>query len=118
MSTASRKGYAGEKPVVDLLVALQLAGVYRPRAGAQRDVGDLGGIPIVISCKNHRELRLASWVDDLEAMVSYTPFGTGVVWHKRAGRGDPRRWYVTTSGGLFLPLLGAWMHKWENEHGK
>ena len=117
MSAASRKGYAGEKPVLDLLVALQMASVYRPRAGTHRDVGDLGGIPIVVSVKNHRDLRLAEWVDDLEEMVARTAFGTGIVWHKRLRQGNPRRWYVTTSGGLFLPLLGAWTEKWEREHG-
>jgi len=116
MSANSRKGYAGEAPVRNL-IALYASTVYRPRAGTHNDVGDLGGIPFVVSCKNQREYRLGVWVDELDEMVRRTEFNAGVVWHKRPGKGHPRDWYVTTSGGLYLPFMTAYLEKWEREHG-
>ena len=50
-------------------------------------------------------------------MVRRTEFNAGVVWHKRPGKGHPRDWYVTTSGGLYLPFMTAYLEKWEREHG-
>jgi hypothetical protein len=35
-----------------------------------------------------------------------------VVLHKRAGKGSPGRWYVTTSGDLALPLIGAYVDRY------
>lgn len=113
MSTSSRKGYAGERPIEELLLAEGYNGVYRPRAGRARDCGDLGGLPVVISAKNHGRLALAEWVTDLESQVVHAGLRSGVVWHKKRGRGDPRDWYVTTTGRLFLPLLALAANAWE-----
>lgn len=107
MSRASRLGYAGERPV-ELLMQQEGFPAARPRAGAVADVGDLTGLPLVVSCKNHATLALASWVDDLPRMIAAAGVETGVVWHKRRGRSNPTGWYVTTTGDLFLPLLRAY----------
>lgn len=105
MSTASRRGYAGERPIEELLQGLGYRGVDRPRAGRPRDCGDFGGVPLVISAKNRATLALAEWVCDLESQVVNAGARSGVVWHKKRGKADPRDWYVTTSGRLFLPML-------------
>jgi hypothetical protein len=107
VSANAKKGYSAEHAVEALLTDRGYS-VYRPRAGRQRDTGDLAGLPTVISVKNHVTLHLAEWVGDLESMVVAANVGTGVLWHKRRGKGDPRDWYVTTSGRLFLPLLGEY----------
>lgn len=115
MSSNSRKGYAGEHPVELILAQRYGPGVFRPRAGARRDVGDLRGVPLVISCKNRQVLEIAQWVDELGPMVEAAGLETGVVWHKRRGQASPLRWYVTTSGELFLPLLDAYAEIFHRE---
>jgi hypothetical protein len=104
MSTASRKGYSAEH-AIELLLNERGLDATRPRAGRAQDCGDFGGVPMVISAKNWADLRLATWVTDLERLVLNADARSGVVWHKRKGRGDPRDWYVTTTGRLYLPLL-------------
>lgn len=108
MSYASRKGYSAER-AVELLVREHVPTSYRPRAGQLHDVGDISGIPLVISVKNHARLELSTWVTQLERMVGHAGVDTGVVWHKRAGIAHPDGWYVTTSGRLFVPLMLAYM---------
>lgn len=109
MSYASAKGYRAEHAVERLLGSYDVPlPTYRPRAGCHDDIGDLCGLPLVFSIKDHARLTLASWVDDLAVMVTNAHMATGVVWHKRVGRADPQNWYVTTSGRLFIPMLQRW----------
>lgn len=112
MSASSRKGYAGERPL-EVLLTERGRHVWRPRAGAPHDTGDLHGVPLVISAKNHARLDLAGWVSDVEAMAVAAGLRSGVVWHKKKGKGNPLDWYVTTSGRLFLPLLDLAYEHWE-----
>lgn len=106
MSYEHRRGYRAERAVEVLLAD---HGAYRPRAGRHDDVGDIGGVPLVISVKNHRAMELSTWVDEMAAMVARSNLDTGVVWHTRRMKGDPRAWYVTTTGDLFLPLYRAYL---------
>lgn len=110
MSANSKKGYDGERPL-ELYLRELVPGVYRPRAGQPRDVGDFGGLPFVVSAKNHAHWRLAEWVDGLEEMVVNADLDAGVVWHKRVRTGHPRRWYVTTTGALFEPFMKAYLDR-------
>lgn len=110
MSANSRKGYRGERPV-ELVLRELIAGAYRPRAGQQRDVGDIAGLPLVVSVKNHKAMELSTWVDEMVGMVANAGVETGVVWHHRRRKGNPLDWYVTTNGHLFMPLLTAWLDR-------
>lgn len=120
MSYASQKGYAAEHAVVQVLTA---AGnhCYRPRttSHANADTGDVAGLPLIISIKNHARLDLATWTDELSTMVTrQAQWDAGVVIHKRKGKGQPRDWYVTTTVGLFLPLLAGFIdHIERDSHG-
>ena len=106
---SSRLGYDGERPVEVYLREHINPNCYRPRAGATIDVGDILGLPITVSCKNHTRLSLAEWVVALQRMVRASGLEAGVVWHKRRGKSSPEDWYVTTTGGLFLPMLKAYV---------
>lgn len=106
MSYESRKGYRAEHAIEEYLADYGHH-VERPRAGTPLDRGDLTGLPLVVSIKDHARLDLAGWVDDMTGMVNRSSFPTGVVWHKRRGKGYPAQWYVTTTGDLFLPMLRA-----------
>jgi hypothetical protein len=105
VSRNSKLGYAGERPIEVLLQERGVLAAARPRAGRQRDCGDISGAPLVLSVKNVKHQELAKHVTELESMVLNAGVSTGVLWHKRRGKGSPLDWYVTTSGRLFLPLL-------------
>ncbi len=107
MGKNHRLGYDAER-AVEVMWRGRDRAVMRPRAGTHQDVGDLVGLPIVQSIKNWNHLALAQWVSDLDDQVEHAGLETGVVWHKRRGKGSPLDWYVTTSGRLALPLLEAY----------
>jgi hypothetical protein len=114
VSKASRLGYDAEHAVQVFLAKYGFAS-YRPRAGTHQDTGDLTGLPVVVSVKNHARTELAEWVDALRLMTSHAGLDLGVVWHKRRGRGDPADWYVTTTGEHFMTLLRAYREHQENQ---
>lgn len=107
MSYNSKKGYVAER-AMEVLWNERGRPVMRPRAGATEDIGDLVGLPIVQSVKNHRALALASWVDDMADQVGHAGLELGVVWHKRPGKGHPYDWYMTTSGLYGVALVEAY----------
>ena len=117
MSYATAKGYRAEAMIVDLLTPFG-TDVRRPRTTSRRetDTGDVHGLPLVVSVKNHAALALALWVDEVAGMVKRSPYETGVVFHKRRGRGSGADFYVTTSARLFLPLLRAYVGSDESVH--
>lgn len=109
MSAASRKGYSAEH-AAELWLEEELGiELERPRAGALLDRGDLVGMPMTVSVKNQATLRLAVWTDEMAGMVAVNRHQAGVVLHKRKGKGQPDDWYVTTSGGLWLPMARAYL---------
>lgn len=110
MSTNSRRGYLGEVGALGLC-RLIAPNVYRPRTTSYAgvDTGDIHGLPLVVSVKNHSRNNLSAWVDELAAMVTRSPWETGIVIHKRQGRALARDWYVTTQGSLMLPFLAAYV---------
>jgi hypothetical protein len=119
MSFASDKGYRGEAAVLDeLRIWTPEHDLYRPRAGAVRDCGDICGVPFVHSVKNCRSMSLSTWMDDLQVQVLNARLlnpdvCTGAVWHHRKGKGDPAHWYVTTTGALFRPLYLSYLNELE-----
>jgi|KBSMisStandDraft_5_1062788.scaffolds.fasta_scaffold842132_2 hypothetical protein len=108
MSANSVKGYTAEHEV-ELVMRRYHPDASRPRAGRSDDVGDIAGIPIVISVKNHREMRLASWVAGVKRMVAAAKLPLGIVWHKKIGKGKPEDWYVTMDGATFLQLYEVYI---------
>lgn len=107
MSYESKKGYSAER-AVEVMWNDRGRPVMRPRAGAFADVGDLVGLPIVQSVKNHKSLALADWVDGMRRQCDNAGLPLGVVWHKRRLRGHPDGWYVTTSGAMAVDLIEAY----------
>jgi|SRR5262245_1583263 len=109
MSYASKKGYRAEHDAE--LWVLQHIGVdvYRPRAGRTDDIGDLCGLPFVLSVKDHRDLELSAWVHGLRNMVQASGLDAGFVLHKRRGYGDVGEWYLTTTPRLALPILRSYV---------
>lgn len=116
-SPSARKGYTAEHAIEELLTAQGYDGIYRPRAGARDDHGDIRGLPITISVKNRKVMDLAGWVDALRPMIKANRHFAGVVWHKRRGRASPLNWYVTMTGADFLDMLGPYLDHYDQTHG-
>ena len=98
MTNANKaKGSAAERAVCDYL---NVRGVDAERvpAGAALDRGDLW-IPDkhwpAIQIKNHARLDLAGWINDIQDQKRNAKRDTGIVIHKRRGKGNPADWYVT-----------------------
>jgi hypothetical protein len=109
MSTSSKKAYFAEYQTMRFLQRLTTVELVRPRAGRRDDRGDIVGLPLVISVKNWTTIKLGNWTRELTRMMSATGWPTGIVVHKRIGRGHPRDWYVSTTWELWLTLHRAYL---------
>lgn len=104
-----RLGDDAERGVRDYL---QLRGIPAERvpAGNSADIADIW-VPRIwwpaIQVKNHARLDLAGWVDDVEIQARNANRSTGIVVHKRRGKGNPAAWYTTMSLKTFVDLMGV-----------
>ena len=107
MSYASDKGYWAEHQTVLWLHAHEFDGIDRPRTTSYSDTDwtDVDGMPFVISVKNHRSMRLGEWTDELVRMVERSKHQTGLIVHKRHGKGQVDDWYGTAPMRLWLPFI-------------
>ena len=110
-SAAKAKGSKAELDVVKYLKQW-FPYVDRRLAGATLDKGDISGIPgVTIEIKNHAKIDLAGWTEELLTEMANDNAWTGVVWHKRKGRGSPSDWYCTAPAHVWVQLLMKAMEK-------
>jgi hypothetical protein len=107
-SIQSRKGYEGEHEVLVWLHSQGHTDADRPRAGRPDDVGDISGLPLVVSVKNHAAPTPGAWVDELARLITNAGKETGVVIYKRRGKARADDWIVCMTGAQFRPLLRAY----------
>ena len=107
MSSASkRKGSQAERDVVAWLKTNGYKYADRRLAGATLDKGDISGVPgVTIEIKNHAKMDLAGWLAELEVEIKNDNAWTGVVIHKRKGKGDVSEWYASMPAQVWLELL-------------
>jgi len=104
-STAKVKGAQAERDVVAWLKQW-FPYVDRRLAGATLDKGDISGIPgVTIEIKNHAEMKLAGWLEELRVEMGNDNAWTGVVIHKRKGKGNVGEWYATMPAQVWVDLL-------------
>lgn len=99
---ARSKGTSFESQAVELLKA---HGYDAHRLPLSSPDGDIGGIPIVIECKNHKALDLGTWLKQMLASVAHAGKPGGAVWHKRRGQGKIEDCYATMLVSEHLRLL-------------
>ena len=105
-NAAKRKGSQAERDVVAYLKANGFSYADRRVAGATLDKGDISGVlGVTIEIKNHARLDLAGWLAELEVEMKNDSAWTGVVIHKRKGKGDVGEWYATLPVKVWLALL-------------
>jgi hypothetical protein len=101
------KGSAAERASCDYL---NVRGVEAERvpAGATLDRGDIW-VPDknwpAIQVKNHARLDLSGWVDDVAIQARNAGRETGIVIHKRRGKGNPASWYVTCTLDTLITII-------------
>ena len=106
MSSKSKiKGSQAERDVVKYLQEW-FPYAERRLAGATLDKGDISGINgVCIEIKNHAKMDLAGWLAELELETKNAKAWTGVVIHKRKGKGNPADWYATLPVSVWVELL-------------
>jgi Holliday junction resolvase len=101
------KGSAAERAVADYLNVRGLEAERVP-AGASLDRGDIWvpdkSFPAV-QVKNHARLDLSGWVDDVAIQAKNAGRETGIVIHKRRGKGNPASWYVTCTLDTLITII-------------
>ena len=106
MSKSKQKGTAAETAVVKYLKANGFPKAERRALQGSLDKGDISGIPgVTIEIKNHAKMDLAGWTEELIVEMANDKAWTGVVWHKRKGRGSPGDWYCTMPAHVWVDLL-------------
>lgn len=109
MSAAKRKGTAAECAVVAYLREQGWPHTERRALRGALDEGDIAGIVgVCIEVKDHREIRLAEFVDEATTEGANAGADIAAAWVKRRGKGSPGEWYVVMTGSTFTDLLRAW----------
>ena len=104
-NAAKAKGSGAERDVVKYLKTW-FPYADRRLAGATLDKGDISGIPgVTIEIKNHNKMDISGWLGELETEMANDKAWTGIVIHKRRGKGNPGEWYATASVEIWKNLL-------------
>lgn len=104
MSREARKGASFEKQIADYLKDKTGLDIDRRVKHGSKDTGDIHGAflnnsRVVIECKNHKQMQLATWIDEAAKEAE----NDGATWyfvvHKRKGKGTEKigETYVTTT---------------------
>lgn len=106
MSKSKQKGTNAETAVVKYLKANGFESVERRALQGSQDKGDISGIKnLVIEVKDHRTMILGQWMEELKVEIKNDAAKTGVVIHKRRGKGDVGEWYASMPVHIYLQLL-------------
>ena len=101
MSKTRAKGTSFETEVVKVLQSMGFLDTKRHVLNSP--FGDIDGIPMVLECKNHKEMALSEWMN--QAAKSGEKAGKlHAVCHKRKGKGVPQA-YVTMPLEVYAELL-------------
>lgn len=104
-SKSKQKGSQAERDVVKWLKQW-FPYADRRLAGATLDKGDISGIPgVTIEIKNHATMKLSEWLEELRVEMANDNAWTGVVIHKKKGKGDVGQWYATMPASVWIELL-------------
>lgn len=106
MSKAKQKGTAAETAVVNWLQSKGRKHVERRSLNGVNDRGDIAGIPcVVIEVKNHKQMKLSEWLQELAVEMENDKAETGVVIHKKTGTTDVGKWYATMPVSVWFDLI-------------
>lgn len=119
MSRESRKGNGFSEDVANYLASrLGDDRIERRVLHGTKDRGDIAGLlfrgrKVAVECKNCKDMRLSTWVDEAEEERGNDDAEFGIVVHKRKGRGAKRfgENYVTMTLDTYCAMTaGSWWH--------
>lgn len=92
-SSSKQKGTRAEVAVVDYLRLLGFD-VYRTPAGANKDIGDIVGIPgVTIQVKDQQQHKLGMWMRQLAEQMANSNASFGILVVKCKGKSNPAEWF-------------------------
>lgn len=108
MSRAQKKGYDGERPVVDYLKKRGFFRAYRLRTQGTIDKGDVGGIDgVCVEIKNASVYAFPQWLTELARERIASRADTGAVVVKPRGIGETKvdQWWAVLPLETYVDLL-------------
>lgn len=127
MSRQKQKGTAFETRVLDYLrdrIGDPEGMIHREALHGNADEGDIKGLYIgmkslVLECKNHKQNRLADWMEQARQETANAGADYGMVVFHRPGRGGKRMGdqYVLMDLDTLARLAGAPEEEASHEHG-
>jgi hypothetical protein len=105
---SKQKGTAAERKVRDWFRSLHWPHAKRLVPEGSRDPGDIqlgDGIPVTIEVKDWAKYSLAEWWAETQIERDNNGHEVGLVIFKRAGKGNPRDWFVLMDGATVAHLL-------------
>ena len=103
-ATSRRKGKTAEQAVVKALKQLGVNAMTSRAAtgGYQTGADIICDLPVIIEVKNQSRDALPSWLDQARAQADDA---LGAVVHKRHGKADASKWFVTMQLDDFVNLI-------------
>lgn len=110
-ASAKKAGATFERAISDYLARTVDDRIDRRVKTGAKDCGDIAGVRtpwndrVVIECKNTTRTNLSGWINEAETERVNDGAYIGVVVHKRHGKADPSKQYVTMTLETFAKLL-------------
>ena len=111
-ASAKQAGSRFEREIADHLASNLDDRIDRRVKTGAKDRGDIGGVRVhgqrvVIECKNTARINLAGWISEAHTQAGNDDALAGVVVHKRHGKGDPGKQWVTMTVDDLIALLSG-----------
>lgn len=111
-ASAKQAGSRFEREIADHLASKLDDRIDRRVKTGAKDRGDVGGVRVhgqrvVIECKNTARINLAGWISEAHTQAGNDDALAGVIVHKRHGKGDPGKQWVTMTLDDLIALLSG-----------
>ena len=111
-ASAKQAGSRFEREIADHLASNLDDRIDRRVKTGAKDRGDIGGVRVhgqrvVIECKNTARINLAGWISEAHTQAGNDDALAGVIVHKRHGKGDPGKQWVTMTLDDLIALLSG-----------
>lgn len=109
-ASAKAAGSKFERDIADYLAKLVDDRIDRRVKTGAKDRGDIGGVRVhgqrlVLECKNTTRINLGTWITEAHTEAGNDDALTGVIVHKRHGKGKPGDQWVTMTVNDLIALI-------------
>ncbi|WP_413455975.1 hypothetical protein ACLQ8T_05705 [Glutamicibacter sp. FR1] len=109
-ASAKAAGSKFERDIADHLAKTVDDRIDRRVKTGAKDRGDIGGVRVhgqrlVLECKNTTRINLGTWITEAHTEAGNDDALTGVIVHKRHGKGQPGDQWVTMTVNDLIALI-------------